>query len=464
MNIFNTVPKNLKDQRVVVLGAKRSGCAAALLAARKGARVLLSELADLQLAPEMVIELQQAGVVIETGGHTERVFESDIAVLSPGIPNNAPIVKQLEERQIPVIAEVELAYWFCPTPNIIAVTGSNGKTTTTTLLNALFQGTAFTPYCGGNIGVAFSNLILTSAKVPGAESLFILEMSSFQLERIVHFRPKVAVILNITPDHMDRYEHSMDLYLQAKLRITMNQGVDDFYVYNDDDPLLRQHLPDNCQLVPAGIYSTSAKLVYSDEQAIYDQSRAKIIARSELALLGEHNLYNITAALSAAKLYGLDNEHLAKVLRHFKGVEHRLEYVATIDGVTYYNDSKATNVDSVNYALKSFTQPVVIILGGKDKDSDFTLLIPELKRHAKAAVLVGQAAPKLRQALRDVLPLYEAGYSMEKALQLAADIAQPGEIVLLSPACASFDMFNDFEHRGHVFKALVNQLKEQRAI
>lgn len=462
MSILQSIPQNLTGLKVVVLGARRSGCGAALLAAAKGARVLLSDVAQVEIPSDLQIQLEWAQVEKELGSHSERVFAADLVVLSPGIPNDAPIVKELVARCIPVIAEVELAYWFCPTPNIIAVTGSNGKTTTTTLLNELFRDTTYRPFCGGNIGVAFSNLILEYWDLKPINPLFILELSSFQLERIVHFRPKVAVILNITPDHMDRYEYSMELYLQAKLRITMNQQADDWYVYNDDDPLLQAHLPTNCRVVPAGLHSPSSKPIYVKDEALYDQDGGQIIPLRELGLIGEHNLYNIIAALNAARLFGLSSDHVSRVLHNFRGVEHRLEYVATIDGIDFYNDSKATNVDSVNYALKSFTQPVVIILGGKDKDSDFTQLIPQLRMHAKAAVLVGKAAPKLRAALADILPLYDAGYSMEKALELAISLAKPGEVVLLSPACASFDMFNDFEHRGRVFKELVHKLRAKR--
>jgi UDP-N-acetylmuramoylalanine--D-glutamate ligase len=462
MSILSSIPQNLQDLKVVVLGARRSGCGAALLAAAKGARVLLSDVAQVEIAPDWRAQLEQARVEIELGVHSERVFEADLVVLSPGIPTNAPIVRELSEKLIPVIAEVELAYWFCPTPNIIAVTGSNGKTTTTTLLYEMFKESAYRPFCGGNIGVAFSNLILEYQALRPENPLFILELSSFQLERIVHFRPKVAVILNLTPDHMDRYEHSMDLYLQAKLRITMNQQADDWYVYNDDDPLLQAHLPTNCRVIPAGLHSGSSKPISVRMEAIYDQDGNQIIPLRELGLIGEHNLYNILATLNAARLFGLSNERFSQVLRTFRGVEHRLEYVATIDGVDFYNDSKATNVDSVIYALKSFSRPVVIILGGKDKDSDFRQLIPQLRAHAKAAILVGKAAPKLREALTDVLPLYDAGYSLEKALELAVSVAQPGEVVLLSPACASFDMFNDFEHRGRVFKELVHKHRLER--
>ncbi|HPA99470.1 MAG TPA: UDP-N-acetylmuramoyl-L-alanine--D-glutamate ligase [Candidatus Marinimicrobia bacterium] len=455
---LKTKPANLNDLKVAVLGAKRSGIAAAILAARRGAEVLLSDTANPEIAPEQHSALKQHNVQLEIGGHTSKIFDSDLVVLSPGIPNDAPIVIEVTKHSIPIVAEVEMAYWFCPTDNIIAVTGSNGKTTTTTLLSEIFKGTQYEPYCGGNIGTAFSHLIIEAERSAHPQKIFILELSSFQLERIVHFRPKVSLILNITPDHLDRYEHRMELYLAAKLRITMNQTEDDYYIFNDDDELLKTNLPPRCHLIPAGLHSTSQKLITSDAEKIYFSGQDQFIERARVALLGEHNLYNLTAALTAGRLYQLPITHLQNVLYNFKSIEHRLEFVTTIDGVDYYNDSKATNVDSVNYALKSFNRPVIVILGGKDKDSDFTLLIPQIREHVKAAVLIGKAADKIRKALSGVVEMYDAGYSMPNAIEIARNLAAPGDIVLLSPACASFDMFNDYEHRGRVFKEIVMNL------
>ncbi len=250
----------------------------------------------------------------------------------------------------------------------------------------------------------------------------------------------------------------MELYLAAKLRITMNQTEDDYYIFNDDDELLKTNLPPRCHLIPAGLHSTSQKLITSDAEKIYFSGQDQFIERARVALLGEHNLYNLTAALTAGRLYQLPITHLQNVLYNFKSIEHRLEFVTTIDGVDYYNDSKATNVDSVNYALKSFNRPVIVILGGKDKDSDFTLLIPQIREHVKAAVLIGKAADKIRKALSGVVEMYDAGYYMPNAIEIARNLAVPGDIVLLSPACASFDMFNDYEHRGRVFKEIVMNL------
>jgi len=459
---LKTKPTTLKNLRVTVLGAKRSGIGAAILAARCGATVLLSDAATVEINSQYITELQQNNIQIETSGHTDRVFDSDLIVLSPGIPNDAPIVEAISRRNIPIVAEVEMAYWFCPTNEIIAVTGSNGKTTTTTLLFEIFKGSSYEPFCGGNIGTAFSNLIVDSERSSHPHKIFILELSSFQLERIVHFHPKISIILNITPDHMDRYEHSMAFYLAAKLRITLNQTQTDYYIYNDDNALLVANLPTRCNLIPAGLYSESDKIITADASKIFFTDSKQYIERDRLALLGEHNLYNLIAALSAARLCNISIDHLQTALYNFKSIEHRLEFVTTIDGVDYYNDSKATNVDSVNYALKSFTRPVIVILGGKDKDSDFTLLIPPIRAHVKAVILIGKAAEKIRRMLEGIVPLHEAGYSMPAAIKIARDLAEPGDVILLSPACASFDMFNDYEQRGRVFKEIVMTMQKDQ--
>lgn len=458
---LKTKPTDLKNLKVAVLGAKRSGIGAAILVARKQATVLLTDSAQVEIAPQALTELRKYDIQIETGGHTDKIFESDLVVLSPGIPNNAPIVAEITRRNIPIVAEVELAYWFCPTDNIIAVTGSNGKTTTTTLLFEIFKGSQYEPYCGGNIGTAFSNLIIEAEHSTHPNKIFILELSSFQLERVIHFRPRISIILNITPDHMDRYEHNMTNYLTAKLRITLNQTRDDYYIYNDDDVLLNVNLPTNCQLIPAGLHSATKKLITSDKEKIYFTNSAQFIERARLVLLGEHNLYNLTAALSAARLCDIAIDQIQTAIHNFKSIEHRLEFITTIDGVDYYNDSKATNVDSVNYALRSFTRPVIVILGGQDKDSDFSLLIPQIREHVKAVVLVGKAAAKIRQTLQGSVPLHDAGFSMPTAVKIARDLAQSGDVVLLSPACASFDMFNDYEHRGRVFKGIVLAMSKE---
>ena len=320
----------------------------------------------------------------------------------------------------------------------------------------MFQNTQYEPYCGGNIGIPFSKLIIETEELSIKNKIFIIEVSSFQLERIVHFRPKASIILNISRDHMDRYD-DIQSYFAAKMKIAKNQKKDDLFIYNSDDTLILQNLPDNCQNIPFSIYSDSQNIVNTDANSIYLYDGQKIIDRSELLLLGEHNLYNILAALTVAIKFKINIDHLRNVLKRFKGIEHRLEYIISINDVDYYNDSKATNVDSVIYALKSFQKPVIIILGGKDKDLDFSLLIPAIKSHAKEAILIGESAIKIRKVLNGIIPLHYAR-SLEEATISANKLSNPGEIVLLSPACASFDMFDNFEHRGKVFKETVLSL------
>jgi len=451
------IPHDLNGQNVVVLGAGRSGISAAILAARYGAVVWLSDLKPLTLDQETISRLENHAIAWELGAHSSKVFSADLVVLSPGIPNDAPVVRQIESRGIPIVSEVELAYWFCPTRDIIAVTGSNGKTTTTSLIYEFFKNTSYEPYCGGNIGISFSQQVLEALESRHQRQIFILELSSFQLERIRHFRPHVALMLNISNDHMDRYDHDLMAYFRSKLRIALNQTPNDFYIYNDDDPLVAAQLPDHCQTVASGLHSTAARPVYIERDFYRLSPDVALVATAETGLLGEHNQYNTLAALNAALIYEITPFHLKEVLKSFRGIEHRLEYVATIRRVLFYNDSKATNVDAVRYALRSFSQPVIVILGGKDKDSDFSSLLPELKQRVRHAILIGQAASKIRTIIDGVIPWHQTD-SMENAVREGFDLAEPGEVVLLAPACASFDMFDNYEHRGRVFKQAVRQL------
>jgi UDP-N-acetylmuramoylalanine--D-glutamate ligase len=452
----------VKSLKVTVLGARRSGLAVALLLARDGAQVLLSELGKIEIPETTLQELQKSKVTIELGQHSKTVTQSELVVLSPGIPNTAPIVKEIERKGIPIVSEIEMAYWLMPAAKLIAVTGSNGKTTTTTLIHELLKDTQYAVFCGGNIGISFSSLIQEARQIQHKPRIFVLEISSFQLERIIHFRPNIAVVLNVTDDHMDRYEHDIQLYLKAKLNITRNQQESDSYVYFADDSLLKQNLPLRPRKLPFGLARNPEMLFTADNQNIYTSDGKILINRSEVALLGEHNLLNILAALNATSDLDIPTDHVRQVLRQFTGIEHRLEFVVKIDDVAYYNDSKATNVDSVKYALKSFSQPIIIILGGRDKDSDFSRLLPFLRKNTKKAILIGEAATKIQQVIKnDIAHIFAE--SMPDAVLKARRLAQPGDVVLLSPACASFDMFENFEHRGKVFKELVHSLNRNPA-
>jgi UDP-N-acetylmuramoylalanine--D-glutamate ligase len=456
INLKN-LPISVVDKKVTVLGAKRSGLAAAVLLARQGASVLLSDSGRVEIPEDIRTDLVKNNITIEIGYHSPAVLDSDLVVISPGIPKSAPIVKALESKDASIVSEIEMAFWFMPEAKLIAVTGSNGKTTTTTLIHELFKNTQYDVYCGGNIGISFSSLISEARQAAGKPKVFVLEVSSFQLERIIHFHPNEAVILNVTDDHMDRYEHDINLYLQAKLNIIHNQNKNDRYIYFADDPLLQNSLPEQPHKLPFGITKNPDMRFTADDKNIYDSNNQVFIKRKNIAILGEHNLLNILAALNAVSGYGIPTAHIKQVLKQFSGIEHRLEYVTTIDGADYYNDSKATNVDSVKYALKSFSKPVIIILGGRDKDADFSTLLPLLKRHAKKAILIGEATAKIGKIIKNEID-YTIAASMKDAVVEAKHIARAGDVILLSPACASYDMFDNFEQRGKVFKEIVYSL------
>lgn len=456
------LPIDVSGKKITVLGARRSGVAVAELLAHKGADVLLSDLNPVSFTAPQQQVIKSLNIKTEFGEHSPLVLRADLVVISPGIPATAAVVRKIEAAAIPIVSEIEAAYWFMPAADIIAVTGSNGKTTTTTLIYEMFKNSPYDVYCGGNIGTPFSALIPQSLDDTGKSKVFILEVSSFQLERIIHFHPNVAIILNVTDDHMDRYDHNIKRYLQAKLNISKNQTESDRYIYFSDDKLLKNNLPEGPEKLPFGLINIPGMHFTADRKTIYKADGRALLARKDISLLGEHNLLNILAALNAVEGYTLPGEKVIQTLRRFRGIEHRLEYVQTIAGVEYYNDSKATNVESVKYALRSFSKPVIIILGGRDKDSDFALLLPELQQHAKHAILIGEASPKIEAVIRDTIPFSHAD-SMQAAVERAAHIAEAGEIVLLAPACASFDMFENYEHRGRVFKKIVAAMTEKEA-
>jgi UDP-N-acetylmuramoylalanine--D-glutamate ligase len=456
---INKIPTDFKGKKIAVLGAARSGISASLLLAKQGANVLLSDIKNVKISKQDLEELINNKIEIELREHSSKVYQSDLVIVSPGIPNTAPIVERIEALSIPIVSESEAAYWFSQPCEIVAITGSNGKTTTTTLIFELLKNSNLDVYCGGNIGTPFSKLILKSEKSISKKKVFVLEVSSFQLERIFHFHPYISVILNISQDHLDRHG-DIHSYLSTKLKIAMNQTPSDYFIYNEDDRLISQNLPRNCTAIPFGLLSTTEKPIKATRDAIY-LNNTELIRRTDIRLFGEHNLYNIMSALNVTLFYNIPAEKIRNTLKNFKSIEHRLEYVTTIDGVDYYNDSKATNVDSVIWALKSFEKPIVIILGGKDKNSNFSPLIPEIKKHAKSALLIGEAAPKIKKVLNRVIPLYEEN-SLQEAVKTAKKLSNKGDIVLLSPSCASFDMFENFEHRGKVFKQIVLSLKGEQ--
>jgi UDP-N-acetylmuramoylalanine--D-glutamate ligase len=451
---------DLRGRRFSVLGAARSGIAAAGLLRSAGAAVFVSDRAAATTMTTAALALERIGAESEFGENTSRVLDADTLVVSPGVPTEAPVVQKALARKIPVVSELEVASWFCAAP-IVAITGTNGKTTTTTLLGRMLTDARVPCVVAGNIGTAFSE-VASDAVAGGAA---VLEVSSFQLDHIAAFRPRVAALLNITPDHLDRYRHSMDRYVAAKQRVFENQRQGDALIYNADDEGARGAVEGRVargvtllpfstrQTLRAGAFIEAGSLT-----AVVDGKKLGIIAADGISIPGEHNLANAMAATLAALALRVSPASLRATLRNFKGVEHRLEFVREVDGVTYVNDSKATNVDSVWYALRSFRRPLIVLIGGRDKGNDYMRLLGPVREHAKAVVAIGESADKVAGAFGPVVRTVRA-LSLQEAVDRARELAAAGDVVLLSPACASFDWFRDYEHRGKAFKEIVMRMQ-----
>jgi UDP-N-acetylmuramoylalanine--D-glutamate ligase len=444
-----------------IIGAARSGRSVAKLLSRHGAETFVSDAGAPENMGEARKALEALGVPYEFGEHSARVLDADTIVLSPGVPSNAPIVKLAEVRGIRVVSEIEVASWFCSAP-MLAITGTNGKTTATTLTGRIFSDAKVRSSVGGNIGTAFSEIVEGLTQ----DSVAILEISSFQLDYIDQFRPKVSVMLNITPDHLDRYEHSFELYTASKMRIFRNQAEGDIVIYNSDDDVTRSHVQalnnSGVRRLPFSITQTLSEGAWVDAGSVIlhtSDHDTKLIPVNEISIPGEHNLYNAMAAGLAAQAMGVPTASIRATLRNFKGVEHRLEFVADIDGVQFINDSKATNVDAVWYALRSFQSRIVLLLGGRDKGNDYTTLDPQVKNRVRAIVAIGESAGTVSAHFTGIVPVHTAG-SMAEAVRTAARVALSGDVVLLSPACASFDWFRNYEERGRVFKDEVMKLQQ----
>lgn len=447
---------DLAGKRVVVVGLARSGEAACRLLLKQGATVIGTDRRGEREIGADLCSLEQDGVSLELGEHyLHSLLSADLVVVSPGIDLREPLFQQVQETDIPLIGEVELAYR-CSEATFIGITGTNGKSTTTTLLGAMLAQAGLPSHVAGNIGTPLCGV----APSLRAGEFVVTELSSFQLETIKEFRPRVALLLNLAPDHLDRYTCVEDYY-RAKARIFENQGPSDVAIVNADDPLVLQAAArargrriafSRTRPLDAGAY------IEGDHLILNLDGRREVMCRvSELKIQGVHNLENALAASLAAAVAGAPTMAIRNALISFEGLPHRLEFVAEIDGVRYIDDSKGTNVGAVVRSLQSFTVPIVLIAGGKDKQSDFRPLVPLARELVKRLILIGQAAPKLRRELAGACPIEEAA-SLEEAVRRAAAAASPGEVVLLSPACASFDMFADFEERGRVFKAAVRGL------
>lgn len=456
---------DVTGKKISVIGAERSGVAVAQLLHRKGAKLFVSDFGKGESTLRHLEELQTEGIPGESGGHTERVYDCSLMVISPGVPTNAPVVKEAQRRGIEVVAEIEAASWFCQGP-IVAITGSNGKTTTTTLLGRILSDAKKKHVVAGNIGTAFSSLVLDA----DPETVVVLEVSSFQLDFIRSFRPTVAVIVNITRNHLDRYENSMELYAASKARIVMNQLPGDILITNADDEWTAkavtgyrsENIPfSTAKTLESGAFRRDGRLITR-----INGKEASVIATEEITIKGDHNLQNAMAATLAAQAVGVSPAHIKATLRNFKGVEHRQEVVREADGITFINNSKATTVEAVEMSLKSYDRPIVLIMGGKDKGNDYSTIYGLVKEKVKAIVATGYSAPTIVQNFADKVRVETAATigsdipniaSMQRAIDIAAGLADKGDIVLLSPACTSFDWFRDYEERGRIFKQLVHQ-------
>ncbi|MBC8214591.1 MAG: UDP-N-acetylmuramoyl-L-alanine--D-glutamate ligase [Candidatus Marinimicrobia bacterium] len=452
LNSISTI--NWKDVPITILGAGKSGVASAHLAKFIGAKPFVSDTNDSKSLREKLSEFD-----FELGGHSGKTFNAELMILSPGIPYSSTFVQKFVEKDIPIVSEIEFASWFTSSP-ILAITGSNGKTTTTNLLHLMISRKYNNSMLGGNIGIPFSANVHYELFHSLDNVVHVLELSSFQLEHIYNFAPNIAGILNISPDHLDRYSDLND-YANTKLNITKNIRESDFVVYNADDAFLLGKLKSVKCGKPFSTHKLSQTLFNFSENTIFTSSDNVLVEMKETKLEGPHNIQNIVAASTMAKLFGINDFDIASAVREFSPIPHRLEFVAEIDCVKFYNDSKATNIASTIAGITSFDKNLIVILGGKDKGStDFTELAPYMKGRVKSIITYGEAGEQISQQLKAEFPTtYHWDFS--EAFSRANDIAQKGDTVLLSPACASFDQFDNYEHRGDVFKKLSHLLKEK---
>src|SRR6202142_1147677 len=447
---------DVNNKRVLVVGLGKSGVASALFLKAKGARVTVSDTKPEDQLKDQIPALLDQGIAIETGGHGERTFgEQDLIVVSPGVPTDAPSLVQARALGEHVIGEIELAAQFFP-GRIVAITGSNGKTTTTTLAGEVVKAGGYRTAVGGNIGTPAISLVERAT----ADTIAVWEVSSFQLETIQTFRPQIAVVLNVTPDHLDRHR-TFAAYTDAKARIFENQQPADFAVLNADDlTCVELAARTRAQVFWFSRTREGKQGAFVHDGRIFFRDRSgqrEIMLVSEIPLKGGHNVENVLAAVCIGALLRCQPDRVRKTVRDFKAVEHRLEHVATIHGVEYYNDSKATNVDATIKALESFPANIHLILGGKDKGSDYTVLNELLRQRVKRVYTVGAAAAKIESQIQGAAEI-EHAETLGNAIRSASESATPGDVVLLAPACASFDQFQSYEHRGRVFKETVQAL------
>ncbi len=445
------------SKRFVILGGGESGVGAALLAKKEGYDVFLSDGSSLK--DDYRNKLLAAGIDFEEGQHSvERILAADEVMKSPGIPEKNDLVKRIREKQIPVISEIELAYRFKGSSRIVAITGSNGKTTTTSLVYHICKTGGLDCALAGNIGRSFAEQVAVEPK-----ELYVVEISSFQLDDIKTFRPDMAILTNITEDHLDRYDYHFENYIRSKFRITMNQQEDDYFIYCYDDEVTLSYINQftiRSKQLPISMKRELPNGAFIKDGDMYVRTGQDFATMSvfDFALKGKHNQYNTMAACVAATMLDIRKEKIREAVQDFQGLEHRMEFVATVRGVTFINDSKATNVNSAWYALESMTRPTILILGGVDKGNDYSLIADLVKEKVKAIICLGTDNRKIHEAFaKDINTIVNTAGAVE-AVSAAFHFAEKGDVVLLSPACASFDLFKNYEDRGAQFKKAVKEL------
>jgi UDP-N-acetylmuramoylalanine--D-glutamate ligase len=443
-------------EKVVILGGGESGTGAALLAKVKGYDVFVSDQGALK--EKYRHDLTRENISFEEGTHTiDKIMDASLVIKSPGIPDKADLLKRVRKAGIPVIDEIEFAYRFITRGKVIAITGTNGKTTTTLLTYHLMKHAGFSVALAGNVGESLARKVAV-----GQHDWYVLEISSFQLDGTDTFKPAIGVLLNITPDHMDRYEYKMENYVDSKFRLVKNMDAEGCFIYYQDDAVTGPEALKRtyaAQRMPVSLTSANATTYYDGAEMVFKLEEKFSIKQSDTTLKGPHNLINTMSAVTAAYMAGAKLDAIRSGLRTFKNAPHRLESVATINGVAYVNDSKATNVDSVVYGLGSYQQPLVWIAGGLDKGNDYNIIKEEVRNKVHTLICLGKDNTKLRDFFTGIVPEIQETQSVKELVKMAHASAKPGDVVLLSPACASFDLFRNYEDRGDQFRAAVLELK-----
>ena len=448
---------NVKNKNITVLGAKRSGIGVAKLLSHYQANVFISDNNKNAIDDNTKQLLKNLNIESEFGQHSEKIYDSDFIIISPGIPDTIPIIQKIKQLNIPILSEIEIAYNFANS-QIIAITGSNGKSTTTKLTADILNKSGIPAIACGNIGLAFSEAVFTSLK-KNTKPIYVVEISSFQLENIINFRPNVAVLLNITPDHLDRY-NSFNEYAKTKVKIFINQSKNDIAILNIDDENVSNFSKPKSKIINISMRENKDQFAYFDKTYFHYKinSQWHKLNKNKIQLIGEHNQYNILSAFSAA--YSFLNNEIGTVrsLSTFKSITHRIEFCGSINGVSFYNDSKATNTDSVKVALKSFKDPIHLILGGKDKDTDFSELQELINKNVKTVYTIGETSNKINSQLKNINIVNSK--VLDLAMKTALKNANKNEIILLSPSCSSYDQYVNFEKRGEHFKTIFDKLKK----